>query len=66
MTNGDYIRSLSNEQLARFLQNVTDRCYDCAYGEKNACDMCMLKDADCNYKSSKGLAVWLSEERKND
>lgn len=66
MTNGDYIRSLSDERLALFLQNVTDRCYENACGDKYACDMCMFKDADCNWTTSKGLAVWLSEERKND
>lgn len=54
MTNGEYIRGLSDEDLATFISRIID------------CDVCPAMDycKVTNYSCKKCLADWLKAERK--
>ena len=62
MTNLEYIRSMSAEELAKFITDCADACYvkgyfgdDCTNCPLNECATC---DEDI-------VAKWLNEERRN-
>lgn len=59
-TNGDKIRAMTDEELADFLDTITD-CCSAYYTE---CDKCPMKFADtiprCN------ISLWLKKEAEHD
>jgi hypothetical protein len=66
MTNGDWIRSMSDEELADFIANNFDDCDCCVYAAEYADgrDDCMYPDdvVDCK----KGHLAWLQQEHKSN
>lgn len=66
MTNGDWIRSMSDSELADFLENALDQeseewtamgCYNCAYyGTHHQPEECV----DCEWEN--GIFGWLKSE----
>ena len=40
MTNGDYIRNMTDEELAEFLSDWVEPCRLCMYKENGTCDNC--------------------------
>lgn len=57
MTNGDRVRQFTDEELARFLCNRTQRCEYC-----NALKLCTERGK--GYEN--GIAKWLEQEATND
>lgn len=55
MTNGDYIRKMTDEELAEWLTDGHEQCDLCA---QNLCDF----DSDC----VQGVLKWLKQEVKED
>lgn len=59
-TQGDAIRSMSDEELASMLENISDSCH---YRNEN-CGNCVMKKVgygDCN---NEGILEWLQSEAK--
>lgn len=61
MTNGDRIRQMTDEELADFLDTITDCCHGVILSN---CDRCPMKYADeapfCR------IDEWLKQEVKDD
>lgn len=55
MTNADKIRNMTDEELAEFIDKVTDCCSD-----GWMCDKCPMYDADC--AKIEGFIAWLKVE----
>ena len=60
MTNADRIRALSDEELADFLDTITDCCN--AFAPK--CDKCPMKYQDATPRCMRDL--WLKQEVSED
>ena len=60
MTNGDKIRQMSDEELARFLSDLDFRCSDCP-----ASNICFKKEFD-NCGCDEVIPIWLKQEAKDD
>ena len=58
-TNADRIRSMTDEELAAFIDKVTDCCSD-----GWMCDKCPMYDADC--AKIEGFIAWLKMEAHHD
>ena len=56
MTNEEYIRSCSTEELANFLEDVTSSCYHC--GMTDDISQCAFQKHQCNIKE------WLKEKHE--
>ena len=54
LTNEEYIRSCSTEELANFLEDVTSSCYHC--GMTDDISQCAFQKHQCNIKE------WLKEK----
>ena len=55
MTNGDRIRQMSNEELAKWL--------DKKFGFNIACDICVYDiKSECDYKCIAGIKAYLESE----
>ena len=62
MTNGDWIRSMTDEQLAEFLDRLIDSpCIYCRNGDGISCDM-----PDNGYDCLRERLAWLKQEHKGD
>lgn len=53
MTNADKIRSMTNAQLADWIDDYVVPCYLCAYHQRNRCGDCVA-----------GRLLWLKQEYK--
>lgn len=56
LTNGDRIRHMTDEELAEFLNDVTDCCFS-----NNDCDNCPMKYSDEQYYRC-NIEAWLKQE----
>lgn len=63
MTNGESIRSMTDEQLATFLNKITVNCFDLGNGfDQNVCLSCPLETACRNSSSCDTITGWLRQE----
>jgi hypothetical protein len=68
MTNGEYIRSLSDEELAKVIDNIADKVMTGTYCE--LLGMCGKEKASCfvgtdNSGCIECVLAWLKQERKD-
>ena len=56
ISNGDRIRQMTDEELARFFQNY----------EEGGCFMCAREIGSCDYECDNGRMEWLKQEAKQD
>ena len=63
MTNADYIRSMSDEELAVFLDRIIGRCLDCAENAKN--ESCQIYK-ERRYCRSQDILEWLKQPSKGE
>ena len=57
MTNGDRIRQMSNEELAKYISKNMSNCNCCAYDNSSKCFGSLCKD---------GIKAYLDMEVNND
>jgi hypothetical protein len=58
MTNGDYIRSLTDEQLADLFDEMC--------GAYNPCRFCVTHKDVCDYNCAPNVEIWLKQEHEDE
>lgn len=63
MTNGEWLRSLTDEKIVDILCHYNDKCNICAYNDLYYKDCCVNNDS---LTCDDGILKWLKDNHKND